>query len=709
MPLRQTCIAIIALYALTGGTPLFADADADGMQQPTPEPAATAQAAPPLSGAPLQPGDVLAIEVVDEPDLSGTYYVQPEGNIELPMIGAVPALGRTISELTADLTTRLKRYVLNPRVSIIQIGGAARAVSILGSVNAPGSYDLRLYPSLLSLLSAAGGPTREADLDRTTLIRGDEPALVAAPDADGTGRVLPRDAKLEAGDTVFIPSITERSVRVVGAVAHPGLAPLEEGMTASRALLAVGGPLPGADLRSVQLLRGVERKTLDLRALIRPETAAADAEARDERVQLGDIILVPQRQDRNVHVIGAVNAPGPQPAVDAERASKAVALAGGATEQGDLSHAYILRDGARIDLDLVGLLKPNSTRSEDAGRDAPIEPGDVVVVPDTRPVFVLGAVQQAGNFPPDRARTVSEALFGAGGLTNEADRESAYIMRAGEQIPVDLRALLDEGDASVDIALRPDDALVIPSTPQNVHVVGQVITPGAYPLSDAETLVDLWGQIGGALPAANMRACVLLRGADSEIVDMRALIEDGEVALNRRLEAGDTLLVPKIRDEVYVFGEVREPGRQPIHEGDTVIDVIGHAGGPSSAAKIAQIALIRRDHEDDRPERRERQAQVEEPSAAQRARPNWQDRRYQRPTPRTSQEDEASGADRIREKIAQGDRSIHLFDLAAVREGDPAYLARPGDVIWIPPKSIRQNLFQDMLRNLLNVPFYALF
>ncbi|MFW5869002.1 MAG: SLBB domain-containing protein [Armatimonadota bacterium] len=707
MPLRQTCIAIITLCALTGGTTLFADDDADGMQQTTPEPAATAQVAPPLSSAPLQPGDVLAVEVADEPDLSGTYYVRPEGNIELPMIGAVPALGRTTGELTADITTGLKRYVLNPRVSIVQVGGAARAVSILGSVNGPGSYDLRLYPNLLSLLAAAGGPTREADLDRTTLIRDDEPALVAAPDADGTGRVLPRDVKLEAGDTVFIPSLTERAVRVVGAVAQPGLVPLEESMTVSRAILDLGGPLPSADLRSVQLLRGVERRTLDLRPIIRPESAADD-EARDEHVQLGDIILVPERQDRNVHVIGAVNAPGPQPAVEAEHASKAVALAGGATEQGDLSHAYILRHGARIDLDLIGLLKPGSTHADDPGRDAPIQPGDIVVVPDSRPVFVLGAVQQAGHFPPDRARTVSEALFGAGGLTHEADRSSAYVMRAGEQIPVDLRELLEEGDASVDIALRPDDALVIPSTPQNVHVVGQVATPGAFPLSDAETLVDLWGQIGGALPTANMRACVLLRGANSEVVDMRALIDDGEVALNRTLEAGDTLLIPKISDEVYVFGEVREPGRQPIHEGDTIIDVIARAGGPSSAAKIKQIALIRRGDGADLSDERIRRTREEEPSAARPSR-DWHSRRSGRPSPRASAEEDRSSEGRTREKIARGDRSIDLFDLAAVREGDPAYLARPGDVIWVPPKTIEQSIFQDMLRNLIGLPFYALF
>ena len=708
MPVRQTCLAIIALYALTGGPSLFADDVTEGVQQLDSAPAANVQTPTTALGTPLQPGDVLAVEITDEPELSGTYYVQPEGTIELPMVGAISAKGRTTSELAADITTRLTRYVRDPMVSVVQVGGATREVSILGSVNAPGAYDLRLYSHLLALLAGAGGPTREADLERTTLIRGDEPALVAAPDADGTGRTLPRDVKLEAGDTVFIPSLIERAVRVVGAVAQPGLAPLEDGMTASRAVLSAGGPLPGADLRSVQLLRGVERINLDLRSLIHPESPATDHEARDEYLQLNDIIVVPQEQDLSIHVIGAVAAPGPQPASDADRASKAVALAGGASAQGDLSHAYILREGERVDLDLRALLKPGSVASGATGLDASLQAGDVVVVPETRPVFVVGAVQQAGPLQPDVARTVTQALFAAGGLATEADMAAAYVMRSGEQIRVDLRALLEEGDAAADIALQPEDALVVPQTPQNLHVVGQVVTPGTYSLSDAETLVDLWGQIGGALPSANMRACVLLRGEDSEIVDMRALIEDGETSLNRTLEPGDTLLVPRIREEVYVFGEVVQPGRQAIHEGDTVIDVIARAGGPRSTAKVGQIALIRRVTEGERPERRARREQLEEPSAARRT-PDWQRRRYQRPTRATSSREDLSKEERTRQKIDEGDSTIHLFDLAAVREGDAAYLARPGDVIWIPPRSVRQSLFDEMLRNLITVPFYAMF
>jgi protein involved in polysaccharide export with SLBB domain len=664
---------------------------------------------------PLQPGDVLSVQVTNEPQLGGNYFIQPEGTIELPMIGPIQAGGRTIAEITEDITARLARFVINPRVTVIQIGSVSRTASILGAVRGPGSYDLRLHPRLLSMLAAAGGPTPEADLERVVLIRGDQPTLVAAVDAAGAARAMPHDVMLLPGDTVFIPSLVQRSLRVVGAVGNPGIVPLQEGMTASRAVLAAGGPVQGADLRSVQLLRGTERISLDLRSIVRPEGPVAEGVVQDTQVQLDDIIVVPQAQLHAVHVIGSVQAPGPHSTADADRASKAVALAGGPTVDGDLARAYILREGARIELDLRTLLRPASARSDEVGADAPLEPGDVVVVPQARPVFVLGAVHQPGSLPPDEAHTVTQALFGAGGITADADSSAAYIIRAGEQIRVELKTLLEEGNPSADIALQPEDALIVPSTPQVVHLVGQVERPGPYPITDAPTVADLWALTGGALPSANMKAAVLLRDSEPLIVDVQALVEDGAVEHNRALKPGDTLLIPRIREEVYIFGEVGSPGTHPIHEGDTVIDVLAYAGGPTSAAKIGQIALIRRvgPEEPVRSERIARQP-VEEPQRAAPSRGwrDWRERHYgarptsrQMPTTRERQREQA-----VAEKIQAGDRQIHLFDLAEVRDGDPAYLARPGDVLWIPPRSIRHSLLQEVLRSvLINAPLYAIF
>lgn len=712
MRLRQAFLAIVAFTVLTGAHPLPA---ADGAEAGAPAASVRAitQPVPAPEDLPLQPGDMISVEVAGEPQLSGAYYVDPRGTVDLPMVGSVPAAGRTAAVLTDEITGRLERYVLRPRVKVSHIGGAARMVSILGAVSAPGSYDQRGHAGLLSLLAAAGGPTPEADLRRTTLIRGDEQALVGAARSEGGRMAMPDNVSLQPGDTVYVPSVVDRAVRVVGAVGSPGLAVLEDGLTVSRAVLAAGGPRDDADLRYVQLLRATERSTLDLRPILRPDTVPPDVEADDALLQLDDIIIVPQLASRSVQVIGAVRAPGAHSARDAERVSRAIALAGGATEEGDLAAVYILREGRRIELDLRALLSVDGGEADGAEVDAATEPGDVVVVPQFRPVHVLGAVNQPGAVVAGAARTVSQALFTAGGLTPEADRSAAYIVRSGEQIRVDLEALLEQGDAAVDIALEPEDALIVPVAPQIVNVVGAVQAPGSYPIREAATLADLWGRAGGPLETANTSACVLLRDAESEVVNVRALIEDGAIEHNRTLRPGDTLLVPKIAQEAYVFGAVQKPGVISIQEGDTIIDIIARAGGPTSGAHVSRIALVRRSPADQmslEPERRSLarpRSESEEASGAG----DWQDRRTEWNTARTgSAPDDSLGDEAVIERIEEGDRSLHLFDLAEVREDDAAYLARPGDVIWVPPVDLRRSSLNDMLREmLLRAPFYAFF
>ena len=706
---RHVCLVIIAVSMLLVGflPPTLTEAVPE--RHSNSEERGVSHSLAPTPGSVLQPGDVFSVQVLNEPQLTGTYSVGTEGTIELPMIGEVRAEGRTVPQLTEDLTARLQPYVLNPRVTITQIAAPARWVAILGAVRAPGNYDHREHGKLLSLLAAAGGPAPEADLERATLIREGEAAPVGVVGAEGVRKPMPRDVSLEVGDTVYIPSMAERAVRVIGAVGSPGLVALHEGMSVSRAVLAAGGATREADLRSVQLIRGAERLSLDLRPVLRPESVSVEVEARDTLVHLDDIIIVPQKEAHTVHVIGEVRAPGPHLIAEADRASKAVALSGGATAEGDLSRAYVLREGARLELDLRTLFKPETADGADAAFDTSTEPGDVVVVPPLRPVYVLGAVHQPGPVMSDRASTVTQALFSAGGLLPDADTSTASVVRAGGQIPVDMGTLLENGDPTADIALQPEDALIIPTEPQLVNIVGEVQSPGAFAITDASTLADLWGLSGGALPAANLRACLLLRGDETETVDVRALIEDGVVEQNLPLKPGDTLLVPKIRDEIYVFGEVREAGIQPIHEGDTIIDVIARAGGPTSVARIDRIALVRRMDPDQTPPAAEPSTEspppVREPLEQTRERPDFRDRwgaPSREPAPAQPSRDPVAT-----ERIRDGDREIHLFDLAEVRDADPAYLARPGDVVWVPPRDLRRALFDDMLRGILmRAPFF---
>ncbi|MEA3402581.1 MAG: SLBB domain-containing protein [Armatimonadota bacterium] len=682
----------------------MAQAAPDEEAEPGEEPPAAPEVVTQPGGLPLRAGDVLTITVQGEPELSGTAYVRPDGTISLPMLGSVPVAGSTPTELADALTQMLRRYVVNPQVTVLHIGGVARVVSVIGAVHGPGTYDVRQYSSLLPLLAAAGGPRPDADLERAVLVRGGEQARVVREVVEGEP-IIPEDIGLEAGDTLVVPSIVERSVRVAGAVMQPGLVPLEEGLTASRAVLAAGGPAEVADLGDVQLLRGAERMDLNLQPLLRPEVAAGEEQVEDPVLGIDDVLIVPRMGTQAIMVIGAVQAPGPQDAGGARLASKAVAAAGGAAVNGDLSRAYVLQDGERIELELRPLLDPGSAPEGMEGVDTPVRAGDVVVVPERSPVFVIGAVNTPGELPPQQADTVSRAVVMAGGLAPDADASGAYVLRAGEQIQVDLPALLDEGDASADLPLEPQDALVVPRRPQMVHVVGQVNTPGSFPLESVETVADAWALAGGETPMALTTACLLVRGEHTETLNIEALVNEGDATQNRALQAGDTIIVPKISDEVYIFGAVLQPGKHAIHEGDTVIDVIADAGGPAPGARINRVALIRRERlgEVRAQMRREEEAgPAEAPRRPERRRgpQDWRQRLRGRP----QAEPERAGGDRqerIAQKIAEGSRALHLFDLASVPPDDPRYLVHPGDVIYIPPRSVRGELWERVIDELL--------
>ncbi len=679
-------------------------------QQPQGVAASTVTTVPDAGLTPLVPGDVISVDVRGEPAVSGVYYVRSEGDVLLPMVGSVRAAGLTASQLSDQIASKLRQYVVSPHVTVLRLSGASRVVSILGAVARPGTYDLRSFPTTLALLGAAGGTTPEADLARIVLVRNGESAPLAR--AVGPGEmIIPSDITLQAGDAIVVPSLRQRSVRIVGAVAQPGLAALEDALTASRAVLAAGGATDLADLSAVQILRGNEVIQVNLRPILRPSPEGRQM-VEDVVLELDDVVMVPQLSTRSVMVTGQVNTPGAIDAEQAGSASTAVVAAGGATENGDLSQAYILRSGERIALNLMPLLQPGRAPGGSMAVDSPVRSGDILVVPERNPIFVIGAVSTPGSLPAGRAATLSQAVVMSGGLAPDADATEAFVLRQGRQIRADLRALLEDGDSSLDVALEPQDAVVVPRRAQVVQVVGQVVQPGAIPLDSAATLIDAWGLAGGATPLGDSRSVILLRAGESASYDMEAIFDLGDAEQNVRLQPGDTIIVPRITEEVYVLGAVVKPGSYPIRDGDTIIDLIADAGGPSPTARVGKIAIVRRGEVQQllaaQGEPQQTRARVR-PALAPAAHPAaprepWRVGRVDpsRNYPQREPVRRAASAHRtVSERLRAGTEAVHLLELAEVQTGDPAYLVYPGDVIYVPPRDVRERVWEDILGDLL--------
>ena len=161
---------------------------------------------------------------------------------------------------------------------------------------------------------------------------------------------------------------------------------------------------------------------------------------------------------------------------------------------------------------------------------------------------------------------------------------------------------------------------------QQVFVMGEVRSPGAYPLAAETSLIEVLSLAGSLTPQASGVAVIVRRdgesvresGAGSAAdhngdgdngpgrpsgkpwpaenpntvrVNLRDL-QSGDLSGNIMLRDGDTVFIPRAA-VVYVFGEVREPGSFPIQEGLTVLQALSLAGGTTEFAALKRITIVR--------------------------------------------------------------------------------------------------------------------
>jgi polysaccharide export outer membrane protein len=156
----------------------------------------------------LEPGDIIGISVWREPGLEDTVLVRPDGGITFPLAGEVDAEGKTIAEVSHDLTQRLAEFIPDPvvTVSIQQIEG--NRIFVTGRVNKPGSIVLTRPLDVMQALSMAGGLSPFADKDAIKVLRRSGDRQIAIPfdyKAVQKGQDLQQNILLQAGDTLIVP------------------------------------------------------------------------------------------------------------------------------------------------------------------------------------------------------------------------------------------------------------------------------------------------------------------------------------------------------------------------------------------------------------------------------------------------------------------------------------------------------------------------
>jgi polysaccharide biosynthesis/export protein len=156
----------------------------------------------------IGPADSLEINVWKENDLDAKVPVRPDGKISLPLLGDVTASGFTPTQLAADLSKRLKKYVDDPRVTVVVTGVNSRRIYIVGEVAHTGAYPLLGNMTVLQALSGAGGFSPFASLKNIYVLRNQDGTQVKLPfnyKKVIKGENMQQNVQLRPGDTIVVP------------------------------------------------------------------------------------------------------------------------------------------------------------------------------------------------------------------------------------------------------------------------------------------------------------------------------------------------------------------------------------------------------------------------------------------------------------------------------------------------------------------------
>jgi len=201
---------------LAAGAALAQDSKAqDAKAKPGVPPCTTGcgQAASPSTSPSTSPDyvigseDTLHVSVWKEPDLTATLPVRPDGKISLPLLNDVQAAGLTPMQLASDLTTRLKKYVSEPQVTVVVTQMNSQKVFLLGEVLHTGAVPLSPNMTVLQVLSTAGfsqfANTKGIYILRTE--NGKQDKLPFNYKAVVKGEHMEQNILLKPGDTVVVP------------------------------------------------------------------------------------------------------------------------------------------------------------------------------------------------------------------------------------------------------------------------------------------------------------------------------------------------------------------------------------------------------------------------------------------------------------------------------------------------------------------------
>ncbi len=259
-------------------------------------------------------------------------------------------------------------------------------------------------------------------------------------------------------------------------------------------------------------------------------------------------VTLTQRRHQSVQVNGYVTH---SEAVDYRpglRLMEALATAGDAAENGDLTHVSVThQNGATQTADV------STPDSGGSAQDILLAPNDVIYVPERhQQISVLGEVTKPGSYEYKNKMTVLDALKDADNINAPtADLSNATLRHNGTDTALNLSALLKGGQTANNIALAPGDSIFVPVLHNRIYVDGAVRNPGYYAFKPGDRLQDAIDGSGGTIVGTSDLMKVTVVHQDKvantytpQTVDYGKFLQRGDGTVNLPLQPNDAIYVP---------------------------------------------------------------------------------------------------------------------------------------------------------------------
>ena len=156
----------------------------------------------------IGPGDSLEISVWKDESLSRTVTVPPDGIIAFPLIGDINSTNLTVRGLRTIITKKLSEFVADVTVTVMLVQINSLKAYVIGKVNTPGAFDIKMDTNVMQLLAMAGGLNPFASAGNIFVLRQQKKSSEKIPfnyKAVAGGKNLEQNILIKRGDVIVVP------------------------------------------------------------------------------------------------------------------------------------------------------------------------------------------------------------------------------------------------------------------------------------------------------------------------------------------------------------------------------------------------------------------------------------------------------------------------------------------------------------------------